>query len=384
MEAGIGRPESRRRLAVFFLAGFLAATGASAQVVDSTAADDDLLGELEREMAQPASGRAESRSRPNTNPDISLIGDARASVLSRGDRNVDMGIHEVESAFRSTVDPYARADIYFSVRSEDGEFGFELEEAYLTTLSLPAGLQARAGKFRSAFGKINRTHPHALPFIDVPAPYANFLGDEGLNDQGVSLSWLVPNSRFYQDLSFEITRGPSESASFETSDANRLLYVGHFKNFWDLSPDATLEVGLSGATGPNASGSTTELFGADVTYRWKPLRYNTYRSFVLQAEAILSRNRTDLGRVDGFGFYALAGYQLGRRWSVFGRLDHADLPDDADWNEYGVSGTLGWYLTEFQKLEFGLRHTWARDLDPTWEGLLRLVFVIGTHGAHEY
>jgi hypothetical protein len=371
-----------RHLAALVLSALLSATGASAQVVDSTRTDDELLRELERELAAPTP--TQQRSRSGTNPDISVIGDARAWTTSEGERNVDLGVHEVETAFRSTVDPYARADVYLSIASEDGEFEFELEEAYLTTLSLPAGLQLKAGKFRSAFGKINRTHPHALPFIDVPAPYANFLGDEGLNDQGISVNWLVPNPRFYQDVSFEVTRGPAESASFATDDGNRLLYAGRFMNFWDLSPDATLEVGVSAASGPNPSGRTSDLVGLDVTYRWKPLRYNTYRSFLLQAEGLFSRNRTDIGTVDGFGFYALAGYQLGRRWSVFGRFDHADLPDDPDWDEYGISGTLGWYLTEFQKLELGLRHAWARDMDPTWQGLVRLVFVLGTHGAHEY
>lgn len=365
---------------------FLSVAGASAQVVDTTSTDDDLLRELERDMAEatPAPARTQTRSLTNTNPEISLIGDARAQWVSAGDRNVDLGIHEVETAFRSTVDPYARADIYVAMGSQDGDIEFELEEAYLTTLSLPMGLQLRVGKFRSAFGKINRTHPHALPFIDVPAPYANFLGDEGLNDQGISASWLVPNSRFYQELTFEVTRGPTESPSFEVDDGNRLLYMGHFRNFWDLSADATLEVGLSAATGPNHSGNATELIGIDLTYRWKPLRYNTYRSFLLQMEGILSRNHTGADRIDATGFYVLGGYQIGRRWSVFGRLDHADLPGDADWNEYGLSGTLGWYLTEFQKLEFGLRHGWARDLDSSWTGLVRLVFVIGTHGAHEY
>ncbi len=51
---------------------------------------------------------------------------------------------------------------------ETGKFSLDLEEGYVTTLSLPAHLQLKAGKFRSAMGKINPVHPHALPFISLP------------------------------------------------------------------------------------------------------------------------------------------------------------------------------------------------------------------------
>ena len=55
------------------------------------------------------------------------------------------------------VDPYFRFDsnLVFS------QFGVEIEEAYATTLDLPANLQVRAGQFLTRFGRINATHPHA-------------------------------------------------------------------------------------------------------------------------------------------------------------------------------------------------------------------------------
>ncbi len=364
-----------------------ASTVAAAQDRDSTAAADSLLLELEREMAAQATTPAQqvARAAPSTNPDISVIGDGRAWYVSEGQRNVDAEFHEAEFAFRSAVDPYARADVFVAVGHHDGAFEFELEEAYLTTLSLPYQLQLRAGKFRSTIGKINRLHPHALPFIDTPAVYANFFGEEGLNDQGLSLSWLVPNRAFFQELTLEVTRGPAEGESFVFDEGNRLLYTGHLKNFWDLSDDATLEVGLSGLAGPNPAGATTLMGGLDLTYRWKPVRFNTYHSLTLQAEAFLSdRDAGDGGRVRAFGLYALANYQLARRWFLVGRFDHADLPDDDAWNEHAASLTLGWYLTEYQKIELGARTAWRDGTDPVFQALVRLVFVIGTHGAHEY
>lgn len=373
--------------------------------------DSLLLLELERELAQgeassqvlqgaPASGAR------TTNPDISLIGDVRAWYASEpvesgephghdnvamvdeaGDgRTLDVAFHELEAAFRSAVDPYARADIYLSMgRHDGGDLEMELEEAYLTTLSLPFRLQARVGKFRSQFGKINRIHPHALPFIDMPAVYVNYLGDEGLNDEGISMSWLLPNRRFFQELTVEWTRGPDESPTFARSAKNRFLYTGHLKNFWDLSEESTFELGFSGAAGPNEVGGTALLGGIDLTYRWKPLRFNTYHSLTLQSEILVSRQEPAPGTTfDTFGGYALASWQLARRWHLIGRYDFADLPLDGDWNERAAAAFLGWYATEFQKWEIGLKVIEGSEMEREIQGLVRLVFVIGAHGAHEY
>ncbi|MEZ4700450.1 MAG: hypothetical protein R2834_08975 [Rhodothermales bacterium] len=362
-----------------------------AQEQDTTlsAADSLLIEELAREMGAVApdpAPAAVARTAPSLNPNISVIGDFRAGYASAGDRHVDAEFHEMEAVLQSVVDPYARGD-FFIAAGHDGEGGyeFELEEAFLTTLSLPFRLQARAGKFRSAFGKINRLHPHALPYIDTPSVYANFLGDEGLNDQGLSVSWLLPNPRFFQDLTVEVTRGPGENVSYVKSDSDRLLYVGHLKNFWDLSADATLEVGFSGAAGPNEAGFTTWLGGIDATFKWKPVQFNTYHSFTLQAETIASRSETDAeAAVSAMGFYALASYQAAKRIFLVARVDSSDLPDDPDWNERAVSATLGWYATEFQKLELGLRVAEASGMERNAQLLVRAIFVIGSHGAHEY
>jgi hypothetical protein len=318
------------------------------------------------------------------NPEISVIGDFRTQYYSEGDRNLDAEIHEVETAFRSAVDPYARADVYVSIHGEDGEFEFELEEAYLTTLSLPYQLQLKAGKFRSAFGKINRIHPHALPYIGLPAAYANFLGHEGLNDQGLSLSWLVPNPRFFQELVVEVTRGPGEGASFAFQEDNRLLYTGRLRNFWDITENATLELGLSGAAGPNDTGATSLLGGIDLTYIWKPLQYNVYRALTLQGEAIFSRRETDTEIARAWGGYALASYRFARRWLATARFDMTGAPDDPNLDEQGLSLTVGWLASEFQKIELGMQTRESDVDDRSFQAVVRAVFVIGTHGAHEY
>ncbi len=369
----------------------MALTGAaSAQEADSTATDSLLVSDIARELgeAEPESSlQVPARTRPPltiTNPEISVIGDFRAQYFSEGERNVDLEMHEVEAAFRSVVDPYARADVFLSIHGEDGEFEFELEEAFLTTLSLPLHLQLRAGKFRSSFGKINRIHPHALPYIGIPAVYENYFGEEGLNDQGVGLSWLVPNPHFFQELIVEVTRGPSENSSFEASETNRLLYTSRLRNFWDLTQNATLELGLSGAVGPNDAGNGTLLGGIDLTYIWKPLQFNVYRALTLQGEAIVSRRDTDSGDIRTWGAYALAQYRFARRWQAALRVDRTGTPLDVDWSERAASVTLGWLASEYQKIELGVQARDVEEADMTLQAVVRAVFVIGTHGAHEY
>lgn len=342
-------------------------------------------------MVQPASPQVDApvqRSFPSTNPNMSVIGDFRASYESPAHRHFDAEFHEAEIAIQSVVDPYARADFFLSVARDanTAKFGLDLEEGYLTSLDLPVGLQLKAGKFRSTFGKINNLHPHLLPFISTPNVLVRYLGEDGLNDEGFSLSGLIPNPfDFYQELTIEATRGPDDNPSFMRSDVDRYLYTGHLKNFWDLTDNATLEFGLSGAAGQNDSAFATVLGGIDLTYKWKPLQFNTYQSFVLQAEAIWSNKRlSGTETMKSWGMYALATYQIGKRWFLTGRYDYSNLPDNSLFIERAYSGVLGWYATEFQKIEVEYKATTSQAQPTMNQVFLRSVFVIGAHGAHAY
>ena len=212
---------------------------------DSTAADSALLKQIEQQMqsnSQPAQQPQQTRSTLSFNPDIGVIGDFQGSYISKGNKNFNAYLNETELSLQATVDPYARADFFISFARDPvtGKYGVEVEEGYLTTLSLPAQLQLKVGKFREAVGRINPTHTHALPFIDLPNAYVNYFGEEGLNDEGASLSWLIPNKKFYQEIVFQVTSGLSESPSFYRGDNNHLIYLGHLKNFFTLSDNATL------------------------------------------------------------------------------------------------------------------------------------------------
>jgi hypothetical protein len=377
-------------------AGFillLLATTGHAQQTDTTTVDSLLLRELQRQMtpavaAPAAEAPAQPRSAISTNPNMSVIGDFQGSYRSDMRRKLDAYLNEAEISFQSVVDPYARADFFVSLGRDPatGTFSADLEEGYVTTTDLPAGLQVKAGKFRSAFGRVNTVHPHALPFIDMPNALANYLGEDGLNDAGLSVSWLVPNPLdFFQELTFEATGGPSDNPSFARSPVTRYLYLAHLKNFWDLTENATLELGLTGATGPNGAEHTTTLGSVDVTYKWKPLQFNTYQSFVWQTEAILAHVGTGAPEdVRSWGMYSAMTYQLEKRYFLTGRIDYSNLPTSASVVERAASATLGWYATEFQKIELEGKTTTSNVQDQYSQLWLRWIFVIGAHGAHAY
>ena len=239
------RLATKKGVAKFFLFSlFFIFNTLRAQVPsDSTAKDSILLKQIEQQM-QPGNPAPpeQTRSSLTFNPDIGVVGDFQGSYNSQGKKNFNTYLNETEVSLQSVVDPYVRADFFLSFGrdAETGKYGVEVEEGYLTTLSLPAKLQLKAGKFREAIGRINPIHPHALPFIDLPNAYVNYFGDGGLNDEGLSLSWLLPTKSFYQELTVQATSGASESPSFYRGENNHFIYLGHLKNFITLSDNATL------------------------------------------------------------------------------------------------------------------------------------------------
>ena len=357
--------------------------------VDSTKSDSLLLLEIQQQLEQTSTAPPAAQAPASANPSISVIGDFQGLYRSYGDHHYDAVLNEVEFSFESAIDPYAKANFYYSIGEDaaTGEFTSEIEEGYLTTLSLPAHLQLKAGRFKQNVGRVNPVHSHALPFIDLPDPYVNYFGDEGLKGDGLSLSWLIPNHSFYQELTFEGT-SVSENPSFTR---NRMLFLGHLKNFWDLSDNATVELGLTGMNGENDFGKSTNLYSIDLTYKWKPVQFNTYKSLVFQNEIYFSNANLDSVRVNTKGFYSMLSYQLSKRLFLVGRYDYSNAPYAKTYVQQSGDLTLGWYATEFQKIEVSGKYTTVNEPveefnheENFFQGYLRWIFIIGSHGAHQY
>lgn len=323
------------------------------------------------------------------NPDISVNGNF-LGIAGKNDRRDQPAfqLSEVEAAFQAVVDPYARADFYLSAGPE----GLEVEEGFITFHTLPAGLLLKAGKMRAEFGKVNRLHTHALAWADRPLVTQNLVGgDEGVSLPGVSLSRLIQNSALFLEATGEAYYGTSEV--FASSQRSKLTYVGRLRGYRDITEGTNLDMGASYANGPSAQAperfgtadSTTELFGVDATFRYRPLRRAIYKRFQARTELVWSRPRLNgLVGERAFGYYGSAEYQFARRWYTGARYDRSAQPLDPSRVDTGGSFFMTYWPSEFSQVRGQYRRTNYGDGVKANEFLFQLNFSIGAHGAHVF
>jgi hypothetical protein len=298
-------------------------------------------------------------------------------------------MHESEASFQAIVDPYARADFFVAF----GEEGVELEEGFITFPTLPGGLLTKVGKLRAAFGKVNTMHNHVLPWADRPLVINNLVnGEEGIGDAGISVARLIPAGSVFLEATGQVFRGDSGEL-FQSSERGDLSYTGHLRAYQDITDDANVDVGASYSFGHNATGVidgvdvgrfTTDLFGIDATYRWRPLQRSIYHSFVGRTEWIRSRRESPAGRATADGFYLSGDYQLARRWFAGGRYDRSERATDASLVDNGGSLLLTFWPSEFSQVRGQYRRTNYADGPAANEFLFQFLFSIGAHGAHPF
>ena len=323
------------------------------------------------------------------NPDISMIGDFIGTV---GHNSVvpsrSLELHESELGVQAIIDPYARGDFFLSF----GEQGVNVEEGYITFTSLPKGFVARVGKMRAAFGKVNTIHNHALDYIDRPLATVNLLGGEdGIDDAGISVTHIFAGPKdWFLEGTAQVFRGDSADV-FQANDRKDVSVVGHFRGYKDLSESTNLDIGFSYARGHNNTGSAflTNLYGADTTLRWKPLRRAVYNSLLWRNEFFWSE-RDQLSTastpetVHAFGLYSSLNYRVNRRWTVGGRFDRSDRATNSALTDTGFSSIITYWPSEFSQIRGQYRFgRYAGGLTAN-EFLMQVLFVLGAHGAHPF
>jgi hypothetical protein len=131
-------------------------------------------------------------------------------------------------------------------------------------------------------------------------------------------------------------------------------HVGKLRVYGDLTEEANLDLGLSGALHEpkdvtDASGAVIEDFdrkrlGAlDLTLRWKPLSQGVYRSFVWRSELLYTDQSlapvTDpvdgaelepAARINRRGAYSYLEIQPAKRWRLGVRGDYSEDPEVRD------------------------------------------------------
>jgi hypothetical protein len=338
--------------------------------------------------------------------DVALAAFTAEEPLQGGAHDpIDNGftLQQLELAISSVVDPYFRftGNIVFS------QFGVEIEEAFVTTLSLPASLQMRGGQFLTRFGRMNNTHPHSWDFADQPFVFSRLFGGEGNRGLGVEVSWLSPLPWYLEVVgSATDARGAATARSFFGADNNRVVtpldfqFTGAVKQFFPVSDDLSLMWGLSAATGPNASGyrNHTDVLGTDLYVKYRPTTGAFPTVLSLQAELLYRRRQVPGDLLTDLGGYAQVHWRFDRRWAAnvryeFGTPAHgrngqvAPDPLDPEWTatRQRISTNVTFWPTEFSRLRLQAandRVGW-RD-EPDYSVFLTLEAVMGAHGAHAF
>ncbi len=231
-------------------------------------------------------------------------------------------LREMEVTFSGSIDPYFDALAVFNVTPDD----LEVEEAYITTRMLPAGLQVKAGKFLSDVGYINKQHIHDWLFVDAPWMREFMFGDEGLNEAGVQLSWVPPTPQ-YTRFGVEILEGATPGVSSFVGDGRHEIVT--------LLPDAgspervrwRADKGFSDTTGPRLFTGFAK-WAPDLGYN-HAIQFGTFGGYSreFQAEEVHSSGRLETW--DGDAWFA--GGDVVYKYDGQGVMGHGNVVIQAEY-----------------------------------------------------
>lgn len=272
-----------------------------------------------------------SRNLNDFNPEISVTGDLRFWGYSPGPQEDNVDLREFTVQAQAPLDPFSNATLAFAMT--EGEFS--LEEAYGYWTSLPGGLRVDVGRFRQQIGELNRWHLHALPETDYGLAIREYFGEDGLVGNGLSLYGTLPVETpggGVHEFWAQVTQGGDE-VLFESGD--RLSYLGHINNFWQVTDATYFQVGLSGLWGENPEEELeSTVLAGDFRISWVPPGRALHHSFTLRGE-VFSVDRTLAEESDDFlGGYVSAVLKVNQRWNMGGRFDYVEpfeLPGEHVW-----------------------------------------------------
>lgn len=345
------------------------------------------------------------------NPDISVIprfiiqSDDRTGKFTRP----DYAFEELEVVMQSYLNPFAKADVVFTLPGpnlEDGKLG--LEELYASIVrGLPLGLNLRFGKYRVDYGKLNLLHPHAWPFITQPLSQERFVGEEGLNDLGLSASFLLPTGSIYTKLTVDLLRGAAIGEAAGIADTTgappRYANSARLTSFFTLTTHSDLEVGLSGFTGIHDPYQRRRFYYGNVDFKYK-YRPSAYYSLTLQGEYLFNSRTAQQDQdftpflnaqgdpaprsIHSSGLYVYADYQFKKIYSLGGRYDWSQSPYSADDRARAFAVFFGYYPVE-ETLGLRLHYQHTKNTSPGDTGSINLValqalFSLGPHKAHAF
>lgn len=404
----------------------------------------DDLATVEREA--PSAG---SQTRPNAfNPALSVILQGSVNSYSQnpdtyalpgfqlggeaGLAKEGMTLDETEITASANIDQLFYGQSTFAVHQDEDGTELEIEEAYVDTLALPAGLGGRFGRFYSDIGYLNQMHSHTWDFHDQPLAYEAFLGSQ-YRDDGVRLTWTLPTD-LYVMLGAETLAGDSFPAG-ESENVLGDVQTLFMKLGGDIGVSSAWQGGLSALSadvhdrasgghhhdGDEESGSVfsgdSDLYIADFVYKWAPDGNPTQRNFKFQTEFFYRHEKGNVTYTeaadsallayngDQMGWYAQAIYQFVPRWRVGFRYDWLSSDNDLSVTDLGGftdpnevieesgldsngydpqrwSVMVDWNPSEFSRIRAQYNRDESRPDEPDNQWTLQYIMSLGSHGAH--
>jgi len=332
------------------------------------------------------------------NPDVSAV--INTWALFSDDRDNELKdrvtIKEAELAFQSYLYPGVYGNFIVAMHTHDDEWKIHPEEAYVSFLDLPLGLQMHIGRRLVSLGKANAIHPHHWPFASQPMVLENFFGHAWFDD-GVTVDWLVPNPwDVYFKLAFSALSGrmPQHHEEADTLESpchgEPVHWRGKTFNFRASTDIPFLDLSnvVLGYSAGWDEGFNTVIHEIDmaVTYR----RPQSYKKLRWQSEFFLTKVK-DGSVNEPMGLYSMLKLTMSKYWETGIRYDMSEYFHEMDegsaqqgcarTREYGGSFFISYYFTHSMYLRGEYRYLVDRYDNKENQFIAQLVWGLGPH-AH--
>lgn len=347
---------------------------------------------------------------------------ASSDELALGARERGLGLGHSDLTAFGPLGRHLHSRVTVAAHTEDRQLDFELDEAWVETRTLPAGLQLRAGRFAPQIGYLNEQHPHADDFVQRPLMIRAFFGQHWVDD-GLRLNWVAPTD-LYLRLGAELLRGRGLVEESDTG-ARAGAAVLSARLGGDLGTSHSWQAGLSylhnrrhvglaaeeaheeeeegeahdhehaheHAHAHGASFSGRRMWLGDIAWKWAPGGNNARQQLRLAYEFALV---SGLGPLAGSGDRHVGDYlsavwrfapawEVGARTSVLKvRVAHEDHLDESKLRENALM--LAYKPTHAQvlRLQYTRQHDrggFERAADAVQ---LQYVLSFGAHAAHSF
>nr|WP_243637383.1 hypothetical protein [Parashewanella curva] len=375
----------------------------------------------------------------NINISSIINGNYQSAEKALSEREKGFSIGGSELAISGFIDDSLYGKFTTVLHEHDGDMEVEVEEAFIQTMSLPAGFSLRGGRFLSNIGYLNNQHTHTDAFADRPAVYRALLGDHYFDD-GLRLDYLAPTD-VYWAMGVEAFKGNKFRAeNDEVKPKSTGVYTAYTKIGDDIGESSSWQLGFSYINNQNgltalehheeehdhdhedekehaheaegehghedahghshaAKFTGKHIYGVDAVYKWAPKGNYKYQHLTLTGEYFKAtdlfsaeEHQDEVDDLSHNGWYVSSVYQFSPNWSAglrYGEVtvqeaheDHADEMKLKE-SEFQVS----YHTSHFSTIRLQYSHQdGTGELKPVDENSVTLQFIValGAHGAHQF